>query len=114
MATATVVKPRNVAKATKAHRYAALRLMQVQQAATRFKQVGDPTRLQIVLLLAEGEKHAGGICEAVDQSQATTSYHLALLRHSGIIALRRQGQNNFYALTEAGEQLASIVKNLVG
>ena len=86
----------------------------LKQAALLLKQVSDPTRLHILLVLAEGKKHAGGICEAVDQSQATTSYHLALLRHSGIIALRRQGQNNFYALTEAGEQLASIVKNLIG
>ena len=114
MATATVVKPRNVAKATKAHRYAALRLKRAQQAATRLKQVSDPTRLHIILMLTEGEKHVGGICEALKQKHPATSHHLALLRHSGIIAPRRQGKNNFYALTEAGEQLASFVKDVAG
>ena len=113
MATATVVKPRNVATATKAHRYDALRLKQVQQAATRLKQVSDPTRLQIILMLAEGEKHAGWICEVLKQRQPATSHHLALLRLGGLIAPRRQGKNNIYALTGPGEQLASIVKNIV-
>ena len=93
---------------------AALRLKRAQQAATRLKQVSDPTRLRIILLLAEGAKHVGGLCEAVDQSQPATSHHLALLRHGGIIAPRRKGKNNFYGLTEAGEQLASIVKHLIG
>jgi DNA-binding transcriptional ArsR family regulator len=84
-----------------------------QRAAILLKHVSDPTRLHIVLLLAEGERHVGAICEAVDQSQPATSQHLALLRHAGMIAARRQGTNNYYALTEPGERLASIVKDLV-
>ena len=93
---------------------AALRLKRAQQAATRLKQVSAPTRLQIILMLAEGEKHVGGICEELKQKHPATSHHLALLRLSGIIARRRQGKNSFFALTEAGEQLASIVKNVIG
>ena len=114
MATATVVEQQTVAKATKAHRYAALRLKRAQQAAILLKQVSDPTRLHIILALAEGEKHAGGLSEALKQRHPATSHHLALLRHGGIIAPRRQGKNNFYALTEAGEQLASVVKDVAG
>jgi DNA-binding transcriptional ArsR family regulator len=90
------------------------RLKQAQQAAIRLKHVSDPTRLQIILMLADGEKHVGGLCEALNQSQPATSHHLALLRHGGIIAPRRQGKNNFYDLTEAGEQLAAVVKNFIG
>ena len=90
------------------------RLKQAQQAAIRLKQVSDPTRLQIILMLAEGEKHVGGLCEALNQSQPATSHHLALLRHGGIIAPRRKGKNNFYALTEPGKRLASIVEDLIG
>ena len=114
MATATVVKPQTVAKAIKAQRYAALRLKRAQRAAILLKQVSDPTRLQIILMLAEGEKHVGGICKTLKQRQPATSHHLALLRHGGIIAPRRKGKNNFYALTEAGEQLASVVKDFIG
>jgi DNA-binding transcriptional ArsR family regulator len=78
------------------------------------KQVSDPTRLHIILMLAEGEKHVGGISEAVKLSQPSTSHHLALLRHGGFIAPRRQGKKSIYAVTEAGERLASILKNLIG
>jgi DNA-binding transcriptional ArsR family regulator len=84
-----------------------------QQAAILLKHVSDPTRLRIILMLSEGERHVGALCEAVDQSQPAVSHHLALLRHAGIIAPRRQGKNNFYSLTEPGERLASIVKNIV-
>ena len=107
-------KATTTTKPAKARTDAALRLKRAQQAATRLKQVSDPTRLQIILMLAEGEKHVGGICKTLKQRQPATSHHLALLRHGGIIAPRRQGKNNFYALTEAGEQLASIVKKLIG
>ncbi len=85
----------------------------IRQAATLLKQVSDPTRLQVILILAEGERHVGALCENLAQSQPAVSHHLALLRHGGIIAPRRQGKNNFYALTETGEQLATIVKGVV-
>ena len=114
MATATVVRPQTVARATKAQRGDARWLKRAQQAALLLKQVSDPTRLHIILMLAEGEKHAGGIGKTLKQRQPATSHHLALLRLGGLIAPRRQGKNNFYALTEAGEQLASFVKDVAG
>jgi DNA-binding transcriptional ArsR family regulator len=113
MATVTSIKTKTVAKVTRAQKDTALRLKQAQKAAGLLKQVSDPTRLQVILMLAEGEKHVGALCETLNQSQPATSHHLALLRHGGIITPRRQGKNNFYSLTEAGEQLASIVKNVI-
>lgn len=89
------------------------RLKQAQRASILLKQVSDPTRLQVVLMLAEGEKHVGALCEQLSQSQPAVSHHLALLRHGGIIAPRRQGKNNFYGLTETGEELAKVVKNVI-
>ena len=92
---------------------AGIGLKQAQRAAMRLKQGSDANRLQIILTLADGEKHVGAMCEMLNHSQAGTSHHLALLRHGGIIAPRRQGKNNFYGLTEAGEELASLVKSLM-
>lgn len=89
------------------------RLKQAQRASILLKQVSDPTRLQVVLMLAEGEKHVGALCEQLSQSQPAVSHHLALLRHGGIIAPRRQGKNNFYGLTETGEELAKVVKSVI-
>jgi DNA-binding transcriptional ArsR family regulator len=85
----------------------------IRVAATLLKQVSDPTRLQVILILAEGERHVGALCENLAQSQPTVSHHLAFLRHGGIIAPRRQGKNNFYALTETGEELARVVQSVI-
>ena len=68
----------------------------------------------MILILAEGEKHVGALCEQLNSSQPAVSHHLALLRHGGIIAPRRQGKNNFYSLTDAGDKLAAIVKRIMG
>jgi DNA-binding transcriptional ArsR family regulator len=86
------------------------RLKQIRRKAIFFKQVSDPTRLQVVLMLSEGEMHVGALCDELSQSQPAVSHHLALLRHGGIISPRRRGKNNFYSLTDTGETLASVVK----
>jgi DNA-binding transcriptional ArsR family regulator len=101
------------AKVSRAKKVAEQRLKQVQKAAMLLKQVSDPTRLQVILMLSDGEKHVGALSDELNQSQPAVSHHLALLRHGGIIAPRRQGKNNFYGLTEAGEELAKIVKDLI-
>ena len=98
---------------SKAAKDADLRLKQARRASTLLKQVSDPTRLQVILALSEGERHVGALCEQLNQSQPAVSHHLALLRHGGIIAPRRQGKNNFYSLTDTGEELAKVVKTVV-
>jgi DNA-binding transcriptional ArsR family regulator len=100
-------------KAGKAKKGAELRLKQAQRAAMLLKQASDPTRLQVILMLAESEQHVGAICEQLNMSQPAVSHHLALLRHGSIIAPRRQGKNNFYGLTDAGEGLASVVQGIM-
>jgi DNA-binding transcriptional ArsR family regulator len=92
---------------------AEIRQRQAQRASILLKQVSDPTRLQVVLMLADGERHVGALCEQLSQSQPAVSHHLALLRHGGIIAPRRQGKNNFYGLTETGTELARVVKTVM-
>jgi DNA-binding transcriptional ArsR family regulator len=89
------------------------RLKEAQRASILLKHVSDPTRLQVILLLAGGEQHVGSLCDQLGQSQPAVSHHLALLRHGGIIAPRRQGKNNFYSLTDKGEALSQVVKSLI-
>jgi DNA-binding transcriptional ArsR family regulator len=89
------------------------RLQQARRASILLKHVSDPTRLQVILILAEGERHVGALCAQLSQSQPAVSHHLALLRHGGIIAPRRQGKNNFYSLTDTGAALAHVVKGLI-
>jgi DNA-binding transcriptional ArsR family regulator len=97
----------------KAVKGAEQRYHQARRASILLKHVSDPTRLQVILILAEGERHVGALCAQLSQSQPAVSHHLALLRHGGIIAPRRQGKNNFYSLTDTGSDLARVVKNLI-
>jgi DNA-binding transcriptional ArsR family regulator len=108
-ATATVTRTRANAQKDARNRQA-----QARQAAIVLKHASDPTRLRVLLMLAGGERHVGSLCEELGQSQPAVSHHLALLRHGGVIEPRRQGKNNFYSLTEAGEQLAGIAQALLG
>jgi DNA-binding transcriptional ArsR family regulator len=105
---------KTLATRPKAVRGAEQRYHKARRASILLKHVSDPTRLQVILILAEGERHVGALCSQLSQSQPAVSHHLALLRHGGIIAPRRQGKNNFYSLTEAGSDLARVVKNLIG
>jgi len=89
------------------------RFQQARRAAILLKHVSDPTRLQVIMILAEGERHVGSLCAQLSQSQPAVSHHLALLRHGGIISPRRQGKNNFYSLTETGSSLSQVVKDLM-
>ena len=47
------------AKTLKAKKEADQRLKLAKRAAILLKQVSDPTRLQVILMLAEEEKHVG-------------------------------------------------------
>jgi DNA-binding transcriptional ArsR family regulator len=105
--------PKSAAGKPKALRGAEQRYHQARRASILLKHVSDPTRLQVILILSEGERHVGALCAQLSQSQPAVSHHLALLRHGGIIAPRRQGKNNFYSLTETGTGLAHVVKNLI-
>ena len=98
---------------TKASKGADHRFHQAKRASILLKHVSDPTRLQVILILSEGERHVGALCSQLSQSQPAVSHHLALLRHGNIIAPRRQGKNNFYSLTDTGSELARVVKNLI-
>jgi DNA-binding transcriptional ArsR family regulator len=93
---------------------ALLRTKTFQRAANLLKQVGDPTRLQVITLLSEREHHVGGLCDQFNMSQPAVSHHLALLRHGGIVERRRQGKNNVYTLTDTGYRLSKIVKDVIG
>jgi DNA-binding transcriptional ArsR family regulator len=116
--TATKAKPSASATATAARRPAPKRgkgpSAAVRQAAELLKQVSDPTRLQVLMLLTEKERNVSDLCtELGSTSQPAVSHHLALLRHGRLIEPRRMGKHNFYYLTDAGRELATIIDAIV-
>jgi len=87
---------------------------EIRRVAELLKQVSDPTRLQVLMLLSEKERNVTELCADLGtQSQPAVSHHLALLRHGRLIEPRRSGKHNFYALTEAGRELAQVVNSVV-
>jgi len=110
--TRTSSSPRSTKTAAAA---AARQLAEIRRVADLLKQVSDPTRLQVLLLLGEKERNVTELCADLGtQSQPAVSHHLALLRHGRLIEPRRAGKHNYYALTEAGRELAKVVDSIVG
>ena len=57
--------------------------------ATVMRTVGDPLRLDIVRLLADGHERRAASCpSALDLPASTASYHLRLLREAGVTRTR--------------------------
>ena len=70
------------------------------EAAQLFRLLGEPTRLRLLLLLADrGESSVGALTEAVGLSQANVSNHLLRLRLAGAVAPRREAQRVYYRLS---------------
>jgi DNA-binding transcriptional ArsR family regulator len=67
--------------------------------ATILRTVGDPLRLQIVRLLADGaERNCGPLTTELGLPISTGSYHLKLLREAGVTRTRSEGTQRFISL----------------
>jgi DNA-binding transcriptional ArsR family regulator len=55
------------------------------------KAMGDESRLKIVRLLLHGEKIVSEIVQSLNMIQPHVSHHLSVLRSSGIVETRREG-----------------------
>jgi DNA-binding transcriptional ArsR family regulator len=63
-----------------------------------FRLLSDKTRLNILMLLAKGERNVSSLCDQLRLPQPTVSHHLGLLRMSNLITNRRDGKQVFYEL----------------
>jgi DNA-binding transcriptional ArsR family regulator len=84
----------------------------LEQLTALFRLLSDKTRLNILLLLANGERNVTSLCEELELPQPTVSHHLGLLRMNNVIGNRRAGKQVFYGLNgrvDAGE--SSLVIN---
>jgi DNA-binding transcriptional ArsR family regulator len=66
-----------------------------------FEALADPTRREIVALLAAGERTAGDIAGRFDMAGPSVSRHLKVLRESGLITYRSEAQSRIYLLNAA-------------
>jgi rhodanese-related sulfurtransferase/DNA-binding HxlR family transcriptional regulator len=64
-------------------------------------------RLEIVELLAQGERSVQELAGAVELKLSTASAHLQVLRQAGLVAVRTEGTRIFYRL--AGDDVAALM-----
>lgn len=66
-----------------------------------FKMLSDETRVRCLLMIArEGSMCVAELTCALNESQPKISRHLALLRASGVLVDKRQGQWVFYQIAD--------------
>ncbi len=71
----------------------------LEQLTSLFRLLSDKTRLNILLLLASGERNVSALCRELRLPQPTVSHHLGLLRMNSMIGHRRLGKHVFYGLS---------------
>ncbi|PRQ03411.1 HTH-type transcriptional repressor AseR [Enhygromyxa salina] len=85
------------------------------ECAASLKALADPTRLEIVSLVAAAKEPLCA-CEIeahFDLSQSTISHHLGLLRKAGVLNAERRGTWAFYSITkDAASPLATVMSLL--
>ena len=65
---------------------------------TIFETVSDPTRRGILELLRQRERSVGELIERFTLTQPAISRQLRLLRESGLVVARAEGQRRVYSL----------------
>jgi DNA-binding transcriptional ArsR family regulator len=71
-----------------------------------FEALGDPTRRQVLELLAGEERPAGAVVARLQErapiSQPAVSQHLKVLRGAGLVTVRTEGTRRLYAIDADG------------
>lgn len=70
----------------------------LEQLTSLFRLLSDKTRLNILMLLAQGERNVTHLCQELELPQPTVSHHLGLLRMNNLIGNRREGKQVYYGI----------------
>jgi DNA-binding transcriptional ArsR family regulator len=84
----------------------------LQDTAVTFGLLAATARLQIVWLLAAGERDVGTLAAEVGQSVAAVSQHLAKLKLAGLVHARREGRHQVYLVDDP--HVVELVRRVVG
>ena len=68
--------------------------------AARFRALSDPTRLQLLTLLQDGEQTVSALVARTGHGQANVSKHLQQLHAQGFVERRKSGLFAYYRLAD--------------
>jgi rhodanese-related sulfurtransferase/DNA-binding HxlR family transcriptional regulator len=74
------------------------------------KVLGNPKRLELLDLLAQGPRSVEDLAVAAAVGMSTCSAHLQTLREAGLVETRREGKRVYYSLT--GDNVAGLWEHL--
>lgn len=74
---------------------------EVDHVDRMFRAFSDRTRLRILHLLLKREMCVGDLVAILETTQPRASQHLAFLRNSGLVTVRKSGLWNYYSLVTA-------------
>ena len=89
--------------------------LSTDQLLNALRAAGEPTRLRLIALLAEGERSVKDLTDILGQSQPRISRHLKLLVEAGLVERIAEGAWAFFRLADngaAGEICANIINRL--
>ncbi|MEM7020522.1 MAG: autorepressor SdpR family transcription factor [Pseudomonadota bacterium] len=66
-----------------------------------FKALSDPTRRNILKMLAKGDMTAGDIAEGFNISKPSISHHFSILKAADLVRTTRDGQNIVYQINSS-------------
>lgn len=72
--------------------------MQLDKVVNYHKALADPTRIKILILLAEGELNGQVLAEKLSVTPATITHHAAKLREASLINERREKNTIYFSL----------------
>jgi rhodanese-related sulfurtransferase len=73
-----------------------------EQFARIGKALSSPKRLEVIDLLAQGERSVEDVAWATAMPVANASQHLQVLRAAGMVEVRREGKRAYYRLADEG------------
>ena len=68
--------------------------------AERFRVLGEPMRLKLLIALETGEKNVTELVQLTESTQANVSKHLGILSDAGMISRRKEGPKTFYEISD--------------
>ena len=72
----------------------------LEQVAAYFQTLSEPTRLQILNILREGERNVGELARMCGYTSANVSRHLAMLTQRGLVARESRGTSAYYRIAD--------------
>lgn len=78
--------------------------------------LGDENRQHLILEMMQmgdcGGVRVGAITERTHLSRPAVSHHLQILKHAGLVRVRREGTKNYYYFDADGAAMDSLVRML--